>query len=73
MYKLATPYAYIVCKEALIKYGRKIRTNPVGTGPFYLKSENDLKEYLSDKTRLDFMHLKDESVNTIITIKGGEL
>lgn len=44
LYKLATPYAYIVCKEALAKYGRKIRTNPVGTGPFYLKSENDLKE-----------------------------
>jgi len=35
---LATPYCYIVPREAVEKYGRDFRSHPVGTGPFRLKA-----------------------------------
>ncbi len=35
---LSMPYAYVVPKEAVEYYGTNFRQNPVGTGPFYLKS-----------------------------------
>ncbi len=31
---LTMPYAYVVPKEAVAKYGKDFRANPVGTGPF---------------------------------------
>ncbi|MBW8051927.1 MAG: ABC transporter substrate-binding protein [Cytophagales bacterium] len=31
---LAMPYAYVVPKEAIDRYGKDFRTNPVGSGPF---------------------------------------
>ncbi|MFQ3576318.1 MAG: ABC transporter substrate-binding protein, partial [Cytophagales bacterium] len=35
---LSMPYAYVVPKEAIEKYGKDFRSNPVGTGPFIFKS-----------------------------------
>ncbi|MCB9232228.1 MAG: ABC transporter substrate-binding protein [Bacteroidia bacterium] len=35
---LAMPYAYVVPKEAVEKYGKDFRSHPVGTGPFRFKS-----------------------------------
>lgn len=35
---LATPYCFIVPREAVEKYGRDFRSHPVGTGPFRLKA-----------------------------------
>ena len=35
---LAMPYAFVVPKEAIDKYGKEFRKNPVGTGPFYMES-----------------------------------
>ena len=35
---LTMPYTYVVPKEAIEKYGKDFRTNPVGTGPFVFKS-----------------------------------
>jgi hypothetical protein len=37
------------------------------------ESEKGLNDYLNDKSRLDFMHLKDDSVNAIIAVKGEKL
>ncbi|TAF67706.1 MAG: peptide ABC transporter substrate-binding protein [Cytophagales bacterium] len=34
---LAMPYAFAVPKEAVEKYGKDFRSNPVGTGPFVLQ------------------------------------
>ena len=34
---LTMPYAYVVPKEAIEKYGKDFRSNPVGTGPFVFK------------------------------------
>lgn len=34
---LAMPYAFVVPKEAIEKYGKEFRSNPVGTGPFMIK------------------------------------
>ncbi|TGE22402.1 ABC transporter substrate-binding protein [Hymenobacter aquaticus] len=31
---LAMPYAYVVPREAVVKYGKDFREHPVGTGPF---------------------------------------
>lgn len=44
LYKLASPYGFIFSKRAYTFYGRRLRTHPVGTGPFYLKKESDLIE-----------------------------
>jgi len=35
---LATPYCFIVPREAVEKYGRDFRSHPVGTGPFRMKA-----------------------------------
>ena len=35
---LTMPYAYVVPKEAVEKYGKDFRVHPVGTGPFVFKS-----------------------------------
>lgn len=35
---LALPYCYLFPPEAYKKYGKEMRTNAVGTGPFYLKA-----------------------------------
>jgi peptide/nickel transport system substrate-binding protein len=35
---LSMPYAFVVPKEAVEKYGKDFGANPVGTGPFRLKS-----------------------------------
>jgi ABC-type transport system substrate-binding protein len=35
---LTMPYTFVVPKEAVEKYGKDFRTNPVGTGPFMLRS-----------------------------------
>lgn len=37
---LAMPYTFVVAKEAVEKYGKDFRANPVGTGPFMLKKGN---------------------------------
>ncbi len=34
---LAMPYAFVVPKEAVAKYGKDVRVHPVGTGPFRFK------------------------------------
>jgi ABC-type transport system substrate-binding protein len=34
---LTMPYAYVVPQEAIAKYGKDFRANPVGTGPFVFK------------------------------------
>ncbi|WP_262922946.1 ABC transporter substrate-binding protein [Hymenobacter cellulosilyticus] len=34
---LAMPYAYVVPREAVAKYGKDFREHPVGTGPFRFK------------------------------------
>lgn len=36
-------------------------------------SEEDLKRFMKDDTRLQFIHLKNESVKTILLIKGEAL
>lgn len=36
-------------------------------------TEKDFRNYLNDDSRLKFMHLKEESIKTTITIKGGKL
>ena len=36
-------------------------------------SERDLSEFLQDKSRLDFMYLKDESVKSTLLIKGQKM
>lgn len=38
---LSMPYAYIVPREAVEKYGKAFRSHPVGTGPFRFKSWTD--------------------------------
>ena len=40
-YVLAMPFAMVVPKEAVDKYGEEFLNNPVGTGPFMLKSASD--------------------------------
>lgn len=37
LYRLATPFLFILPKEAVEYYGQKFGRNPVGTGPFMLK------------------------------------
>ncbi len=44
LYKLASTYGFIFSERAYTFYGRRLRTHPVGTGPFYLKTESDLIE-----------------------------
>ena len=36
-------------------------------------SEKDLSEFIKDDSRLDFMHLKDESVKSTLLIKGKKM
>jgi ABC-type transport system substrate-binding protein len=40
-YVLAMPFSMVVPKEAVDKYGQEFLNNPVGTGPFMLKSASD--------------------------------
>lgn len=40
-YVLAMPFAAAVPKEAVDKYGQEFLNNPVGTGPFMLKTSSD--------------------------------
>jgi ABC-type oligopeptide transport system substrate-binding subunit len=35
---LSMPYAYVVPKEAVQKYGKDFREHPVGTGPFQFQT-----------------------------------
>ena len=35
---LSMPYAYVIPKEAIQRYGKDFRSNPVGTGPFRFKT-----------------------------------
>ncbi|PSR53319.1 ABC transporter substrate-binding protein [Adhaeribacter arboris] len=35
---LSMPYAFVVPKEGVIKYGKDFRSHPIGTGPFLFKS-----------------------------------
>lgn len=37
LYALAMPFAYVVSKEAVQKYGQEFLNHPVGTGPFMTK------------------------------------
>jgi len=37
------------------------------------KSEEDLNDFMKDDSRLKFMHLKDESVKSMILVKGEKL
>ena len=36
-------------------------------------SERDFKNYLNDNSRLEFMHLKKESIKSTLTIKGEKI
>ncbi len=38
---LTMPYTFVLPKEAIDKYGKEFRTNPVGSGPFMMKSWNE--------------------------------
>jgi len=49
---LAMPYAFVVPKEAVEKYGEDFRANPVGTGPFVLKSWDERNRMVLDKNTL---------------------
>lgn len=40
-YVLAMPFSAVVPKEAVAKYGEEFLNNPVGTGPFMLRSASD--------------------------------
>lgn len=40
-YVLAMPFAAVVPKEAVEKYGKEFLNNPVGTGPFMLEKSSD--------------------------------
>ena len=40
-YVLTMPYAYVVPREAVEKYGAEFLNNPVGTGPFMLSKPTD--------------------------------
>jgi ABC-type transport system substrate-binding protein len=46
---LAMPYAYIIAKESVLKYGKEYRMHPVGTGPFCLKSWEEGNALLLNK------------------------
>lgn len=35
---LSMPYAYVVPREGVMRYGKDFRANPIGTGPFLFKS-----------------------------------
>ena len=37
------------------------------------ESENDLKEFMSDDSRLQFIHLKNESIESIFLVKGKKM
>ena len=50
---LAMPGCFIFPQEAGLKYGNKMRTHCVGTGPFFLESLKD-GEYLSIKRNKDY-------------------
>ncbi|MBK8965326.1 MAG: DUF1330 domain-containing protein [Saprospiraceae bacterium] len=36
-------------------------------------SENDLENFLKDDRRLEFMHLKNESVRSVLLVKGEKM
>ncbi|MFK7783663.1 MAG: hypothetical protein AB8B56_01035 [Crocinitomicaceae bacterium] len=36
-------------------------------------SEEDLLEFLQDGSRLEFVHLKDESVKSVLLVKGEKM
>lgn len=40
-YVLAMPFAAVVAREAVDKYGKEFLNNPVGTGPFVLEKSSD--------------------------------
>lgn len=48
---LSMPYAFVVPREAVEKYGKDFRGKPVGTGPFYFKAwdESNLLVYLKNQ------------------------
>jgi len=46
---LAMPYCFVVPKEAVEKYGKDFRKNPVGTGPFTLKKWDEGQKLLLAK------------------------
>ncbi len=60
---LAMPYTFIVCKEAVEKYGKDFRIHPVGTGPFMFKSWEEGNSLVLVKNTTYWK--KDESSNKL--------
>ena len=58
---LATPYTFVIPKEAVEYYQGDFRSNPVGTGPFMLKEWTENKLLILSKNK-DYW--KSDSVNT---------
>ncbi|MDX2306231.1 MAG: ABC transporter substrate-binding protein [Microscillaceae bacterium] len=48
---LAMPYCYVLPKEAVDKYGKDFRSNPVGTGPFVLTKWDEKNTLLMAKNK----------------------
>jgi peptide/nickel transport system substrate-binding protein len=69
LYNLARPFTYIFPKEAYAKYGKEMRTNAVGTGPFQISSidPNSTVVYLKRNTNY---YLKDKEGNVLPYLNG---
>lgn len=86
---LAMPYAYVVPKEAIDKYGKDFRVHPVGTGPFVFKLWDEGNALILNKNQnywkkdssgnalpyLDIVHLSFLSDRNIafMTFRQGKL
>lgn len=46
---LAMPYTFIIPKEAVEKYGKELRSHPVGTGPFIVKEWDEGNTLILEK------------------------
>lgn len=84
---LATPYCSVIPAEAIEFYGKEFRKNPVGTGPFYLKTwkegeklillknENYFEQWNGKKLPLldavVFSFLKDKQTAFLEFVKGN--
>lgn len=69
LYNLARPFTYIFPKEAYEKYGKEMRTNAVGTGPFQISSidPNSTVVYLKRNPKY---YLKDKEGNQLPYLNG---
>ncbi|MGD1839516.1 MAG: ABC transporter substrate-binding protein [Thermonemataceae bacterium] len=60
---LTMPYAFVIPEEAITKYGKDFRSNPVGTGPFMLKDWSEGESLTMEKN--DNYWKKDPSGNKL--------